>query len=741
MAWHAALRPEVEEHPELWTVRGHWAKSQGELAVAARCFWEALRREPQHLGATYQLSQVLYALGRVEEARAFAGEAVKLTDLSSALNLIANVSAFRPGQLSAAAGKLSSMGRPREAWGLYNLIAPSDASAEDVATRDELARRLTALTPLLLDEFNLALRFDLSDDPLPAWGQPADSDQRRAAPWANAGRQVPREDPAVLDSTGGVAFVERAKEAGIDFAYENSDDPLTPGVRMFEFTGGGVAILDYDQDGWPDVYLTQGCQWPPQSGQRQHADALYRNLRDGRFVNVTLAARLGDERFSQGVSAGDFDQDGFPDLYVANIGENRLYRNNGDGTFTDVTSEAGVAGEGWTTSCLIADVSGDGLPDLYDVRYVEGERLHERICFRGDTPGVCPPTIFTPQMDRLWISRGDGQFTERAAELGIHVPDGNGLGIVAGDLVGDGHTSVFVANDQTANHLFVNDSAKSDGTWSFVERAMSSGVALDYQGRPQACMGVAAGDADGNGMVDLFVTNFFEESNTLYAQLSPGFFEDVTRHTGLAEPSLKMLGFGTQFLDADLDGWLDLVVANGHIADYSDPLVPYRMRPQFFRNVGAGRFIELPASSLGKYFAGAYLGRGLARLDYNRDGRDDFVVSNLEGPAALVENVTQPMGNWVTLRLIGLRGDRDAVGASVSLHTGQRMQVAQLTAGDGYQATNERKLTFGLGDAQRIESIVVRWPGGVEQSFQDVPSNREVLLLEGIAEALVRAQP
>ncbi len=303
------------------------------------------------------------------------------------------------------------------------------------------------------------------------------------------------------------------------------------------------------------------------------------------------------------------------------------------------------------------------------------------------------------------------------------------MGIVAADFDGSGRLGLFIANDLQANHFYANMTSASQGPPRFMEHALLNGLAYDREGRPQACMGVAAGDADGDARLDLFVTNYVNEANTLYRQSTDGLFSDDTRTAGLTEPSFKMLGFGTQFLDADLDGQEDLVVANGHIDDFTHESFEYRMRPQFFRNLG-GKFEELPASTLGPYFAEKLLGRGLARLDWNGDDREDFAVSHLQNPAALLTNTTTG-GRSVSIRLRATNSARDAIGATVSVEAGQKRLMKQLTGGDGYAASNERKLVFGLGESEQADQVTVRWPSGSTETVTDVPAGTAWLLVEG----------
>jgi hypothetical protein len=504
---------------------------------------------------------------------------------------------------------------------------------------------------------------------------------------------------------------------------------------MQEFTGGGVGAVDFDGDGRPDLYLPQGCDWPPDTNQRDHLDRLYRNIGAG-FTDVTPSAGIIEPGFSQGVAAGDFDGDGFQDLYVANIGGNRLFRNNGDGTFRDVTTGSGIdvgpIADAWTISASLADLNGDALPDLYDVNYVQGERVYEMLCGEGDEARACSPTAFEGTPDRLLLNRGDGTFENATSVAGIDAPNGTGMGIVAADFDSSGRLSLFISNDLQANHFYINRTSASQGPPRFEEQALLNGLAYDRDGRPQACMGVAAGDADGDGLLDLFVTNYIRESNVLYRQSSDGLFSDETRVANLAVPSFAVLGFGTQFLDADLDGREDLVVANGHIDDFTHESLEYRMRPQFFRNLG-GKFEELPPATLGPYFAQKLLGRGLARLDWNGDGRDEFAVSHLQDPAALLTNTTAGTGQPLSIRLRARNSARDAIGTIVTVEAGEQRFVKQLTAGDGYAASNERKLVFGLDTRQKADRVSVRWPSGLSETFTDVPAGTGWLLVEGRA--------
>lgn len=512
-------------------------------------------------------------------------------------------------------------------------------------------------------------------------------------------------------------------------------------MDLIEFTGGGVAAFDFDRDDLCDLYFPQGRAIPLSNETPAPPDRLFRQSLDGKVQDVTTAARLGDLNYSQGCTIGDFNQDGFADLYVCNVGLNRLYRNDGDGTFTDVTAEAGLTGNDWTVSAAFADLNGDGLPELFDLNYLDIDPQSIPFCPRGSEDTRCAPSARPPAPDRLWLNKGDGTFRDVSRESGLSDERdiGRGLGIVVADLDEDGRSDIFIANDAEANFLYFNRSVASasatrDGIQLPVleEGAVVAGAAYDRDGLAQACMGVALGDADQNGLVDLFATNYADQSNVLYLQVEPGIFQDATREGGLREPSFALLGFGTQYLDADLDGRLDLVLTNGHVFDMSYAGKQYAMRPQFFWNAGRGHFVESFSETVGRFFGGKYVGRGLARLDWNRDGLPDFAISHLGTPAALILNRTENPGHYLSLTFSGTDSERDAIGTIVRVRTADGTKtVHHLASGDGYASRNESRIIVGLGSATKGVQLEVRWPSGRQQTFDAVVADQRYHLVEG----------
>lgn len=722
--WQKSLPADSDSHPGIWQVKGRWAESQGDLPGAVRCYWESLKIDINYTEACYSLGQALIKLKRQDEATPFLDRARRMEEYIAKVHGVNALTDNRPrfNRVRPILTDALELGLPWEAkaWAQLLLMIQEDPEVNKIG--ESIYSNLEGL-PLkrTYPQNNPALKMDFTEYAVPDWNQLGTAPQKPEA-------------VTTQETSSEISFEDQAKSVGIEFQFFNSEDKRLRGLgKAYEFTGGGVAVIDYDQDSLPDLYFTQGCVFPTDEKNADHIDRLYRNLGNGKFEDITNQAGLTENRYSQGVSVGDVNNDGYPDLYVGNLGHNRLFLNNGDGTFEDVTGRFSVSGSNvWTTSCVVADLNGDQLPDIYAVNYL-GDEAVRTVCRTAESEKklhACMPKQFPAEDDQVFINLGDGRFRNATREAGILLPDGKGLGAVVGDLMETGKNALFVANDSTANYLFVNNTPPGS-LLQYKDEALIAGLAFNQAGAAQACMGVAAEDFDRNGLIDLFVTNFTEEGSTLYLQQSPGLYADETRESGLYDPTVMILGFGTQSIDADLDGWFDLIQTNGHIDTYADSPFEYEMSPQFFRNVGKGKFTELPASVLGPFFSGKYRGRGLARVDWNQDGLEDVAISHIDVPAALLTNTTKSTGNFFALSLRGTKSARDAIGSIVKVKLGDATITRYLTGGDGYEASNERVLYFGLGDRQGVDEVEIHWPNGETQTLPKQAAGESVLVIEG----------
>lgn len=703
--------------PELWLVLARFCEQSDLTREAVRCYYEAVRRGPELKTACFRIAQLLTDAGEHALARPFSEHVSRLQQLDQVQNRLLFQSDLRSNQdallelvqASEAAGRL---------WEAYawcqaaSRIRPVPAEVPPLLERFRQRAKELPLT-LCIDSANPALAVDLSHYPLPDLVTQPQSGASSAESMA---------------SPGAITFRDDSEAAGLRFRYFNGVSG-EPQRRMYEFTGGGIGVLDFDRDGWPDACFTQGRPWPLTQPAGNYGDRLFRNLGQS-FLEVSLPARLQEDGFGQGLSVSDFDSDGFPDLYLANIGRNELWLNNGDGTWTRQTDRAGLNGAEWTTSCVMADLNGDGHPDLYDVNYVMADDVFDRVCRDAQgQPRMCMPFDFQEQPDRLWINRGDGSFEDQTEEDFLTTPGGMGLGIAVWDAHGTGQLSLFVANDTTPSFFLVRETGE-DGVSRFRDNGIETGLALNADGKATGCMGVALCDVNRDGRMDLHVTNFLNESSTLFVSTRTSLFEDRTRALGLLTDSLNVLGFGTQFLDADLDGQAELFVANGHIDDLSRTGRPYRMPPHVFRWDGS-RFNLLSPAETGPYFQQDWLGRSAARIDWNRDGRDDLLVGHLYDDSVLLTNTTAATNGQISLELVGVRSGRDAIGTTIQARLAGQTIVLQLTAGDGYQASNERRLAIGTGSHRSVDELTVRWPSGLIQQFRNVTARQNLKLVEG----------
>ena len=722
LSWHHRLPAEANLHPGIWKARGAWAQANDDQQGAARCYFEGVRLAPNDGFLNYQLGLALQSLGRDEAASVY----LSRYELLQQLAIVASGLHHSPEDMAGiqkAALLSERLGRIWETW--------SWAQAALNHNRNQLwaISTLNRVTPLIQQsqpdmELNLPKQADVTEFRLPVWITTHDE-----LPQHEESTQSPT-GSAPDDRLAELRFGDLADPAGVEFVYDNGASSNAAAGRIIETTGGGVAAWDYDGDLLPDLYFTQGGAWPRTEKSTNDHDCVFRNLGNGTFANTSQPAGLMSQSFGQGVAAGDVNNDGFPDVYVACIGRNHLFLNNGDGTFSESSVPVMEENTAWTTSCLIADLNGDGHPDLYDVNYCQDERGFATICGDDALPRVCSPLTFRSAEDRLLVNDGSGTFRDTSKVSGIAQANGYGLGIVAGELTGDGQLDLFIANDQVSNFLLVNQTRIPGDIPLFHDEGLQRGLAVDAAGQRQGSMGIAGGDANDDGLLDLFVTNFYFESNTLYVNNSLGLYKDCSRQADLRDSGFALLGFGTQFLDVDLDSRQDLVVANGHVGDLRSQGQPYHMPPQLYRRSGEQEFCVVSDWDEDSFFAREYLGRGLARLDWNADGREEFAVSNIGARCSVVANLTQTDSHYVAVRLVGTESSRDAIGATVRITTPHSQIVRHLTAGDGFQSSNERRLVFGLGTETVIEKLDVQWPSGTTETLTDIPVDTDVRLIE-----------
>ncbi len=520
-------------------------------------------------------------------------------------------------------------------------------------------------------------------------------------------------------------FVDGAESAGLLFTFDNG---LETFHQMPETMSGGVGLLDYDSDGWLDVYFVQGGRFPPSPDAPNTGDRLFRNKGDGTFEDVSVRSRIAalPHGYGHGVAVGDIDNDGHADLFLTRWQSYALFRNKGDGTFEDITDRVGLGGgRDWPTSAAFADLDGDGDLDLYVCHYLEWDNKHPRGCWdrARNVFAFCGPPEFPSMPDHLFRNDG-GRFVDISTEAGIVDRTGQGLGVLATDLDGDGRIDLFVANDQSAKFLFLNR-----GHLRFEEVGHIAGVASNASGLYQASMGVAGGDLNGDGLIDLAVTNFYSEYTALYLNLGNGVFSDHSAEYGLVAASRYRLGFGMAFLDFNNDGQLDLVTANGHVDD-SRTDVPQQMPAQLFAGAEGGYKLVDVTDRAGPVFRIPLLGRGLAAGDLNNDGRVDLVIVPQNQPAIYFHNQTEG-GRSLTLLLEGTSSNRDAVGARVVVESGNRRRFTWRTGGGSYQSASDPRLHIGLGTADPVDLVEVTWPSGRVDRYRRLQPGKGYRLREG----------
>lgn len=532
---------------------------------------------------------------------------------------------------------------------------------------------------------------------------------------------------------GGAGFVDVARTAGLTVSTVFGGEKTKR--YILETTGGGVAFFDYDNDGWLDIFLVNGARFGSQSGATNH---LYRNRRDGTFEDVTRRAGLERAGWGQGVCAGDFDNDGNTDLLVTYWGQNVLYRNRGDGTFTDVTEAAGLKQRRirWGSGCAFLDYDRDGLPDLFIANYIDFDPRTAPDPGSGPTcryrglPVNCGPRGLKGESNLLFHNEGGGRFRDVSDSSGVSGARAHyGLGVLTADFDNDGWPDIYVANDKTASLLFHN---KRDGT--FEEIGVYSGAAYDADGRVTSGMGVAAGDFDRDGWLDILKTNFSDESASLYHNTGDGLFRDAALQVGLGG-NRKWVGWGCGLADFDNDGWPDILIVNGHVFPELDGAglgLSFRQPRVLYRNIRGERFEDVSASA-GPAITTPAAGRGAAFGDFDNDGALDVVINNMNDKPALLRSRNRRRNHWALIRLEGSRSNRSAIGARVACVTGSLRQIDEVRSGGSFFSQNDFRLHFGLGSARRIDLIEIRWPSGAAQSLSGCDADQIIHIKEGLA--------
>jgi hypothetical protein len=528
----------------------------------------------------------------------------------------------------------------------------------------------------------------------------------------------------------GFHFADVTGAAGIQFQHNSG---AYGGKLLPETLGSGCAFLDYDRDGWQDILLVNGMDWPGHQRQRSTLK-LYRNNRNGTFSDVTRAAGLDVELYGMGIAAGDYDNDGFPDIFISCVGQSRLFRNTGKGTFIDVTKASGLLKrQGFSTSALWFDYDRDGLLDLFVCNYVRWSLEHDVFCsLDGTHKSYCTPEAYRGDTCWLFHNRGNGTFEDVTASSGIFDSSSKSLGVAMFDYDQDGWPDLLVANDTQPNKLY-----KNLRNGKFKDVGVEAGLAFSADGKARAGMGIDTGDFENTGKPGVAITNFDNEMIGLYrfagaGSRGSGTYDDIAMPAGLGAPSRSTLGFGCAFFDANLDGWLDLAVANGHIDETVRNIrgnVGYAQAPQLFLNEGYGKFRDV-ARQLGRGFETPIVGRGLAYGDFDRDGDLDLLMTTNNGPAHLYRNDLNGGNRSIRFQLVGTKSNRDAIGAAVRIFFGGQSQSRVVRGGSSYLSQSELPVTFGVGKSEKVERVTIDWPSGRSEEYKDLTTGRAYELIE-----------
>ncbi|WP_345684648.1 FG-GAP-like repeat-containing protein [Novipirellula caenicola] len=727
--WAATLVAGIDQYANYWLALGDWARTQQQVPQAARAYWQATQADADVAESWTKLSVSLKQL--VQSGSELPQQAIESVDRRATLLSKFNQqkSRFeRTGEISREiateiAVTLRDLGRlwEAEAWAATAMTLPADDSVPVEETRNQIISLLRKDTPWQSTLHHPELTLDLSYLPLPRIASASDTGVAGRLDASAGSSDTDASDAA----TPKLHLVNEAALRNLRFFGATADDLDQPGIMLHETLGCGGGTIDFDLDGWSDLYLVAAGGKPPK--RDSDANALYRNL-GGSFSAVTVVSGTGDTGFGQGVAVGDVNEDGFPDLLVLNYGPNTLLINNGDGTFSDATAHLPneAASQSWSTSGAIADLDNDGVSDLVILHYCAGLEPSTQPCGtnKQEIPRSCSPMKFPAERDRFYRGVGDGTFIDATAQWSS-VPSviGRGLGVVVGALDETSGLDILVANDMTHNHYWRG--VVESNEFKLSESAIAFGLAGDDRSTAQGSMGIAASDLDRDGDLDFYVTNFDREYNTLYEQIIPGQWQDRTAMHDLIQPTLPLVGFGTAAVDLDHNGQSELIVTNGHVDKFSreGKKSVYAHPMQIFGVDRNHRFASLEHQFASEYLAVPHVGRALWTIDVNRDHQTDFAVTHQTEPVALLVNRTNAAGRWIEIQLRGSTSSRDAIGSRVEIQCDGNRWFAAVTAGDGYLCSNERIIRIGLGDTTGNCDITVTWPNQTHQTWTNLSPN------------------
>ena len=719
-AWLRKCDAEVRDYSDYWAAIGTYLVRQRRFEEAARALGEAMDRDPTDMISIGRLRQSLLALNQTELAETWEQRWEQIREIVRSNNRVVDAKYPDPGLLDSLASKLFSSNRKLEGI-LWKWVSISQQGNLPQATTALMQQKDSIISggQSFPNQQQRLCGLDLSNYKTPELDIPAPTSKQTQSLLA---AQKPD-----------AQFENIAQTSGVDHAFSVSDRAQESGFAIYQFFGGAVVAFDYDLDGGVDLYLGQGAATSP-SFQGDETNQLYRCEHDAerlRWKDLTRPAKLTETRYSTGVTAGDWNQDGFPDIVVCNIGDDHLMINNGDGTFSLKTLVKNDSLTRTPTSVAMGDVTGDALPDIFQIAYVDDENLARRPKRNasGQVVSALVPTDFQPAKNRLFQNSPNGQH-----RLAKWDEDGQfaatSLGVFITNVDNKPGNEIFVGNDLYPNHLWQRDSS---GKW--IETATVLGCAYGYTANATASMGVAVGDFDRSGTLDIHVTNYQQDAANLFLQ-DKGSFQDLHVRHGLGPASRTVLGFGSQALDFDNNGSLDLAVTNGHVEKEASG-APFKQLPQLFGN--AGPVFELTEVDDGSgYWSSKHLGRGMSRLDFNRDGKMDLAITHLGEPTALLENQTESSHHWLQLELVGTRSERDATGTVIQVKSGDQTLTDWVVGGDGYFCKNEAIVAFGLGDVSTIDELSIIWPTGKKQEFEDVATDRRLLIIQNQQEVFTR---